>query len=260
LKMAIRALAAAGLPEAQKALVELLDQRQSDVPLARKIITTLGLIPDPTREAQESLERFSQGADDSPIRRSSRLALGMMGQRLSQDQNPEAQKRAQHLEALAFEQLKRAEGLGATTEALAVLGNCGVSRIEDLKPWLTHPDPAIRGQAFFALRFAKPLSTPDYLVAHYPIEASAEVRRQILQAISLRTPDDAWFRALRKLVDQTLPDDDKITLAKSLVGTVRKYRESSLKILAQLLEQTQDAAVRESLAKYQETAKKQVAL
>jgi hypothetical protein len=44
------------------------------------------------------------------------------------------------------------------------------------------------------------------------------------------------------------------------VGTVRKYREPSLKILAQLLEQTQDAAVRESLAKYQETAKKQVAL
>ncbi|HET9238965.1 MAG TPA: hypothetical protein VFO10_17030 [Oligoflexus sp.] len=260
LKMTIRALAASGQPEAQKALVDLLDQRQSDVPLARKIITTLGLLPEPAREAQESLENFSRGPEDSPVRRSSRLALGMMGQRLSQVQNPEAQKRAQHLEALALQNLRQAEGLGATTEALAVLGNCGVSRIEDLDPWLTHPDPAIRGQAFFALRFAKPLNTPDYLVLHYPMEASAEVRRQILQAISLRTPDDAWFQALRKLAAQALPDDDKITLAKSLVGTVRKYRESSLKIIAQLLEQTQDAAVRESLAKYQETAKKQVAL
>jgi hypothetical protein len=260
LKMTIRALAASGQPEAQKALVELLDQRQNDVPLARKIITTLGFLPDPTREAQETLERYSRGPEDSPVRRSSRLALGMMGQRLSQVQNPEAQKRAEHLEALAFQNLRQAEGVGATTDALAVLGNSGVSRIEDLEPWLTHPDPAIRGQAFFALRFAKPLNTPDYLVLHYPMEASAEVRRQILQAISLRTPDDVWFQALRKLAGLPLPDDDKITLAKSLVGTARKYREPSLKILAQLLEQTQDAAVRESLAIYQETAKKRVAL
>ncbi len=260
LKMAIRALAAAGQPEAQNALVELLDQRVSDVPLARKIITTLGLVPEPTPEAQQSLERLSQARDDSAIRRSSRLALGMMGQRLSQDKDPEAQKRAQHLEALAFRNLKDANGLAATSEALAVLGNCGVSRIEDLEPWLTHPDPAIRGQAFFALRFARVESASDYLVRHYPGEASAEVRRQIMQAISLRTPDAAWFQALKKLLSYPLSDEDKITLARSLVGTVRKHRDSSLKILAQLQEQTQDAAVKESLAKYQETARKQVAL
>jgi hypothetical protein len=183
-----------------------------------------------------------------------------MGQRLRQDQSAEAQKRARHLESLALENLKEAQGLAATTEALAVLGNCGVSRIEDLEPWLAHPDPAIRGQAYFALRFAGPFSTPDYLVEHYPAEASAEVRRQILQAMSLRTPDERWFQALNTLVKNPLPDADKITLAKSLVGTVRKHRAAALKILAQLLEQTQDAAVRDSLAKYEETARKQVAL
>lgn len=260
LKMAIRALAAAGQAEAQNALVELLDQRQEDVPLARKIITTLGLVPDPTPKAQESLERLSQAREDSAVRRSSRLALGMMGQRLSQNQDPEAQKRAQQLEFLALENLRQAQGLVAITEALAVIGNCGVSRMEDLEPWLTHPDPAIRGQAFFALRFARAGNAVDYLVDHYRIEASAEVRRQIMQAISLRTPEEAWFQATQKLLMQPLSDEDKITLAKCLVGTVRKYRESSLKMLAQLLEQTQDAAVRESLAKYQETARKQVAL
>jgi hypothetical protein len=260
LKMAIRALAAAGQVEAQNALVDLLDQRQNDVPLARKIITTLGLVPEPTLKAQEFLERLSQGDEDSAVRRNSRLALGMMGQRLSQVQDPVAQKRAQDLEELALKNLRQARGLAATTEALAVLGNCGVSRIADLEPWLTHADPAIRGQAFFALRFAKTKEAPAYLVEHYSLEASGEVQQQIMQAISLRTPDDVWFMAVKKLLTHPLPDDDKITLAKSLVGSVRKYRESSLKILTQLLEQTQDAAVRESLAKYQETARKQVSL
>jgi hypothetical protein len=260
LKMSIRALAAAGQPEAQNALVELLELRQSDATLARKIITTLGLVPAPTLKAQETLVQLSTAPEDSPVRRSSRLALGIMGQRLSQNQDPESQKRAEHLEALALENLRAARGLAATTEALAVIGNCGVSRFEDLQPWLTHPDPAIRGQAWFALRFAKPITTPDYLAEQYAVEASAEVRRQILQAMSLRSPDEAWFQGLRKLLAQPLSDEDRITLAKSLVGTVRRHRETALNILTQLLEQTQDAAVRESLAKYQETARKQIAL
>ncbi|MDQ3231465.1 MAG: hypothetical protein M3Q07_06555 [Pseudobdellovibrionaceae bacterium] len=260
LKMAIRALAAAGQPEAQNALVDLMDQRQADVPLARKIITTLGLVPEPTLKGQQALERLSQSPEDSPVRRSSRLALGMMAQRLSQKQDAEAQTRARHIESLALGHLREAQGLSATTEALAALGNSGLSRLEDLDPWLKHPDPAIRGQAYFALRFAKPVSTPDFLVTHFAAEESAEVRRQIMQAISLRTPDVSWFQAVQKLLTHPLPDEDKITLAKSVMGSVRKHRQASLNILAQLLEKTQDAAVRENLAKYQETAKNQVAL
>jgi hypothetical protein len=81
-----------------------------------------------------------------------------------------------------------------------------------------------------------------------------------MQAISLRSPDEAWFQGLRKLMTRNLPDEDKIILAKSLVGTVRKYRETALNLLTQLLEQTQDAAVRESLARYQDTARRQIAL
>jgi hypothetical protein len=260
LKMGIRALAAAGQAEAQNALVDLLEHRQSDATLARKIITTLGLVPAPTIKAQETLEQLSAAREDSPVRRSSRLALGMMGQRLSQSQDPDSQKRAVHLEALALDNLRAAQSLAATIEALAVLGNCGITRFEDLQPWLTHPDPAIRGQAWFALRFARPLTTADYLVEQYAVEASAEVRRQIMQAISLRSPDEAWFQGLRKLMTRNLPDEDKIILAKSLVGTVRKYRETALNLLTQLLEQTQDAAVRESLARYQDTARRQIAL
>jgi len=259
LKMAIRALAAAGQPEAQDALVDLLDQRQTDVPLARKIITTLGLLPKPTLKAQESLERLSTAPEDSAVRRNSRLALGAMGQRLGQDRDPEMQKRAQHIEALAWENLRNARGLTDTTEALAVIGNCGITRIEDLQPWLKHPDPAIRSQAFFALRFAKPIETPHFLVSSHPAEASIVVRRQIMQALSLRPPDDAWFQAVQNLLKNPLLDEDKIMLAKSLVGAVRKHRRASLNILAQLLEQTEDAAVRENLAKYQETAKNQAA-
>ncbi|WP_141733122.1 hypothetical protein [Oligoflexus tunisiensis] len=258
LKMAIRALAAAGQTEAQNALVDLLNQRHTDAPLARKIVTTLGLVPEPTLEAQKSLELLSQSAEDSAVRRSSRLALGLMGQRLSQKTDPEAQKRAAELEALALRHLQAAQDLADITEALVVVGNCGVSRIEDLNPWLTHPDPAIRSQAFFALRFARPNHAPEFLVRQYPGEASAEVRRQILHALSLRTPDAGWFSAIKGLLNHPLPDDDKITLAKILVGTVRKHRESSLQILAQLLAQTQDAAARETLTKYQETAKRQV--
>jgi hypothetical protein len=260
LKMAIRALASSGRPEAQNALVDLLDSRKSDVPLARKIITTLGLVPEPTAKAQQALQNLSQGPEDTSIRRSSRLALGIMGQRLSQSSDPDAQQRAREIEAQALQNLQKASGLAAITDALAALGNCGLSRIEDLEPWLTHPDPAIRGQAYFALRFARPTATSAYLVSHYQPEASAEVRRQIVQAISLRTPpDEQWFKAVETLLAYSLPDDDKIVLAKTLIGTVRKHREASLKILGQLLDRTQDPAVRESLAKYQEAAKNQAA-
>lgn len=260
LKLGIRALAAAGQPEAQDALVDLLDQRKTDVPLARKIITTLGLVPAPTLKAQAALEALSQANEDSPVRRSSRLALGIMGQRLSQNPDADSQKRAENLEAQALANLRRASGLAQITEALAVLGNCGLTRIEDLDPWLKHADPAIRGPAFFALRFARPEVTPDYLVNQYPGEVAAAVQRQILQALSLRTPDNIWFRAVENLLKNPLPDTEKIVLAKTLAGTVRKHREESLKILGELLLHTDDPVVRETLARYQDTAKSQVAL
>jgi hypothetical protein len=252
-------LAATGQPEAQNALVDLLGQRQNDVPVARKIVSTLGLVPKPTLKAQQSLERFSMATEDSPIRRSSRLALGAMGQRLGQDQDPLMQKRALDIEAMALANLRQAPDHKARTEALAVLGNCGISRLEDLDPWLKHPDPAIRSQAFFALRFAKAIETPHFLVGSYRAEASIMVRRQIMQAMSLRTPDESWFQALRQLLKNPLPDEDKIMLAKSLVGALRKNRSASLDLLEQLLEQTKDPLLRANLAKYQETAQSQAA-
>ncbi len=257
LNMSIRALAAAGHPEAQEALVGLLDQHKSDGPLARKIITTLGLVSEPTRNAQKALEQMSRAAEDDSVRRSSRLALGIMGQRLSQSQDAEASKRAQDIEGLAWENLNQASGLAAITEALAVLGNCGVSRIEDLDRWLKDPDPAVRSQAFFALRFARPPGTPLFLVESYSKDASVEVRRQILHALSLRLPDLPWFGALDVLLAQALPDEDKITIAKALLRSVKTFREESLKVMGDLLQSTQDARIRESLADYQKTAKQQ---
>ncbi len=258
LKLSIRALAGVGHEQAQAMLVDLLDQRKAHIPLARKIVTTLGLLPEPSERSQSSLEALSQDKEDSALRRSSRLALGIMGQRLSQQDNPEAVARADAIETQALETLRKAQGLAAVTEALAVVGNCGLSRIADLQSWLKDPDPAVRGPAFFALRLARPIETSQFLVDHYKTESAAEVKRQMLQALMLRTPDDRWFESIAQLLREPLADADKIALAKTLLATAKTRRRESLQILSLLQQQTQDLALRQTLAKYQEIAQKAV--
>lgn len=260
MKTAIRALAGSGRSEGQNALVVLLQQHDSDEQLGLKIISTLAFVPEPTQKAQEAVEALSRGPVDNPLRSSSHLVLGAMGRQLAASPEPASRERAKTIEKVILDSLRSASGRRAILDALAVVGNFGINRLDDLQPWLNDPDPEIRANAYFALRFGKPENTPEFLAKAFSLESDVHVRRQMLQALALRPANAHWFQATQSLVAGPLTDAEKVALARSLVSNVRQHGETSMRLLQALLDQTQDQALRENLARFQEAARNQLSL
>ncbi|MCX6131910.1 MAG: hypothetical protein NTX25_22990, partial [Proteobacteria bacterium] len=254
LRLSIRALAAAGHPAAQDVLLGLLQERQANIPLARKLLSTLGFIEEPSPAAQKVLEHLSQSAKDPSLQRSSRLALGIMGQHLKQSPQIDSQERADTILDHAMQRLRAAHTETEITDELASIGNAGPKHVAALKPWLGDSNPKIRGQAYFALRFAEPSETSLFLGSSYLTETLPAVRSQIVQALTLRKIDDEWFQAIQNLVSAGPAANDQLAIAKSLMRGMAINRTKTLDIFQKLQEKTQDGELKRALSSFQAVA------
>ena len=260
LNLSIRALAAAGHHPAQQALLQILEERRESIPVARKLIMTIGFLADPSSEAQKALEVLSLTGGDSSLRRGSRLALGVMGQHLKQSPGLEAQQRGQRILAEAQKDLLKAKNPADKAMALAVIGNSGPKNFQDLEPWLRDSDASIRAQAFFALRFADDIETPQFFAASFLIEKDLEVRRQILLALSIRNIDLNWFQALEVLAANSSSADDQIAIARSLMRSYRLQQKESLVVFNLLQTHAVSGQVEQILTNYMAAAQGQTHL
>jgi|GEM_PF-6396673 hypothetical protein len=256
LRLAIKALAAAGHETAQQSLVDLLQYRLEDRILAKRLITQLGLVLHPSPSAQGALESIIDSQKEAQLGRSSHLALGIMGQRLSRQDDESSRERSKRIEERAWALLRKdSQHSDTTRDALAMLGNIGPHDSRGLEVFLESADPEVRAQAYFALRFARDPETPYRLVAYFQKEAAAAAQKQILQALDLRPADALWFDAIKLLISHPLKKDDQLQIASALARNARMYREESLSLLESLETQAQaDESLRRTLARYREQA------
>lgn len=232
LRSAIKALGAAAHPEAQALLVGLLGERRDDVPLVKRVVTTLGLVPVPSPEAERAVEQIMQNGQDPGLRRSAQLALGIMGGNLLREPGQEA--RGQAIEKKALRLLQEAPTDALKQDVLAMLGNLGPANASTLKPYLESENPAVRAHAYFALRRSPDPETPQRLVRAYGAEPALDVRRQILQALYYREADAAWFEGIREILERPLPVDDQLFLARALARHAEKDPRQSTSLLGDL--------------------------
>lgn len=255
LRAAIKALGAAGHPEAQALLLSLMQERSQDVPLMKRLVTTLGLVSLPSPAAERAVSHLMQSSQDPALRRSAQLALGIMGGRLLRQ--PGQEVRGQAIEKKALDALRLAKSDSARQDLLAMLGNLGPTSIGSLAPYLKHENPSVRAQAYFALRRSPDPETPQRLVRAYGEEKALEVRRQILEALYYREADAAWFEGVREILEKALPVDEQLFLARALARHAAKDPRQSASLLADIEAKIpENSAARQQLAELQQIAAK----
>jgi hypothetical protein len=147
-QLAVGALAGSGSPEAQSAMVRLLDRRKGDQTFLDLLVPTMGFAKKPTRELDGALARFASGGESREARSLAHLAIGTSAGR-QQRNDPERARRVvedyQHRLASA-----RPDDLGTY---LSVLGNVGTAEAgQVVSRYLDDENPAVRSQALEALR------------------------------------------------------------------------------------------------------------
>lgn len=251
LRNVIKALTAVGSEEAQSLLVDLLNSHIENSELAKRIATSLGFVKNPSLDSQKALQTLIARGDHPDIRAQALLALGIMGHNLHE--NGEAQ-RAADVEKIAKTFLDQAETPQDTKQALAVLGNSGPSSREVVDRYLTSPDPEIRAQALFALRFCRESDTAEFLARTYATEPADSARKSIVQALVLRPADSGWFAAVDTILKTSITSDEQIQLAQALVRNARKDKRQSLRLLGAMQQKSDDESIKKQLAQYKDQA------
>ncbi len=154
-----------------------------------RILTTLGMVKSPTFETESKMNALSKDKNN-PHALSATLALGIIGGRLREDGRDEARRRHKNLEDELYSRLYLAEqtnDVETLNTLLGALGNLGPNQIDQLKVLLESPDPALRGRAAFALRWSPNPEAASLLQAKAQQEKDRIAKRDIDEAISLRS-------------------------------------------------------------------------
>ncbi|MBC7659444.1 MAG: hypothetical protein H7249_07020 [Chitinophagaceae bacterium] len=251
LRSAIKALTAVGSPESQHVLVDLLQHSRNE--LAMRVASSLGFVQNPTAETEKALISLVRSQDAPELGRRAELALGVVGHTLK---GIGEDARADALEKAAFERLKASGDERQSITSMGMIGNLGPKSKQDLSPYWQSSDPAIRAQAYFALRASPESDMPQFLVDAYIAEPAMSVRRQILEALVLRTPDDQWYSAVDKLSSKKLDEEEQLVLAQTLVKNARVNREESMRLLSTMERKDGSDRYKSTLAQYQNLARK----
>ncbi len=256
LKGAIKAMSAVGSSAAQTALVKLIESRGDDGAVQSRVVTSLGFVATASMETQNVLEQFSEDSQTPELARSARMALGVIGNRQRAD-DP-ASERADAIEDRAWQLLSqgsRAEKL----DALAMLGNIGPRHIDGFEPVFQGNDPILRGQAYYAMRFARDPRTPERLWTAYREENDGGARQRILAGISQRSADQIWLATLERFVGGPLRAEHPRDLARILYGNVQAKPQETLALLARLEVQTSNPSLKKDVASFIQLARARAA-
>jgi hypothetical protein len=215
--------------------------------LAQRLITSLGFVKEPAPESQKALQDILENDRDPLLSKAAGLALGIMGRQLQEDSRSSSQERALQIEQLALSQLRTAKGNEERRKALGVLGNLGPSQWKEVEAYGRDSDPEVRGSAYMALRFVQDPQLSLVLQDAFQRESTAQVRQDILQALSLRRPDALWFQALTTLVERGgVPAESQLQLARAAARHSLSHPEEVKKFLQLSLSKTQDPQAKAS--------------
>ncbi len=202
----LSALSSAGTPQAQAALVTIVeDPRRRDqdrLTAASRLIRTASA-SEPTVNALIGL------LDDPLLSTHATYGLGTISRRLRGAGNTQ---RADAIGERLTERLKAAKGTEPIVRALRGIANSGYPpALTSVRPLLSSEDTTIRGAALEALRNMDDPSIDGVLAEHLGSERSADVRLAALNAFKTRRASDVLARALATAAEHA--DDARVRRA-----------------------------------------------
>jgi HEAT repeat protein len=211
------ALAAAGSPEAQMALVRAITARHQDWPALAILVPELATVEKPTREAEQVLWDLVREATDENIRTTAELALGSMARRLA----PVAPDRAAGIVAWSVQELDKTPGPQATRQLLLVLGNAGaVEAFPKVRPFLADPVPDVRAVAVWALRWMDTPEVDAFIARTLTADGDAGVRLEAARASSFRPLSSVLLMAHARVLET----DTDTEVRREIVSTLAANR------------------------------------
>jgi hypothetical protein len=145
------ALAGAGTPESQSALVRILDKRKDDRYFLDMLVPTMGFAKKPTAELEGALKRLASDGQSTEIRDLAHLAIGVSANRMAKDEPARAKRIVDDYDG----KLKAARPEELSTY-LSVLGNAGTADAGQVVARYVHDEHSeVRAQAVAALRRVK---------------------------------------------------------------------------------------------------------
>lgn len=190
----IAALAAAGTPEAQAALIELFDEQRFDPNTQREIVRGLSFVDAPTADTVSKLQSLM---DDPLLGRQATYGVGTVANHL-RAHDPE---QADELVSYLRDGLEHASDDTERVNYVKALGNAASDdALPQVHSALLSTSPAVRAQALRALRLM-PEGRADELLAHNMLaDQELQVRATAVRAVRHRTPTETVGRALLDLV------------------------------------------------------------
>jgi HEAT repeat protein len=209
------ALASAGNPESQRALVDAARSADGNVASQRVLVASLGMAKSPTGETLDALGRIVKDTTSGEIAGTGRLALGSLA-RTDADIDPARAGALVNGEVDAFH---RAQSSEEKIMALLALGNSGSPLTLGIaREGLADPDPRVRTAAAMALRFVAAPEAEAMLTMLVGSDSDAGVRVQAIHSLSFRTFGSAAAEAVVRASETDRDEQARLAAVKLLAG------------------------------------------
>jgi hypothetical protein len=185
------ALAAAGTPESQEALTEILRDRKASADAREDAAISLSMAEKPTRESLEAL-RATMGDKDPQVASVATLGAGNLARKLSETDADVSDD----VVATLLRRLDAASDTGEIVLVLRALGNAGDERVLPYATrFLASRVEVVRAATCDALTFVKSPAADDLLVRAMLRDDADDVRVSAIRVSGMR-PFDAYAPAL----------------------------------------------------------------
>lgn len=193
----VAALAAVGTPSIQKRLRHILELRQTDWRAYAAVVPAFAFLQQPTDETIEFLSQRSRHADPD-YASTAALALGSIVRTL----HVRGESAGPELLQLYIDKLRDPNTqTDDLSEALAVLGNAGLSETEaDIVSLLRHSEPSVRADAALALRFVAGRPSEQALLELLKNDVDLDVRMTVIDALAHRPVSAVGLAAVQSIV------------------------------------------------------------
>ncbi|WP_394825917.1 HEAT repeat domain-containing protein [Pendulispora albinea] len=198
------ALASAGTPESQAALVSAL--RASDGKRAKEhaLLGAMGFVKKPTAETMKVLDDIVSAKGDDEVRSTARFARASLAGQGADPNTPQARAVVKS-EVAAY---RSATGGEERTTALLALGNTGSQDVLDVaREALADSDPQVRAAGAASLRFVAAGEAEDLLVRVAANDSASAVRAEALRSLGLRILGEPAVQTVAGLAKADLEED-----------------------------------------------------
>lgn len=230
-RLGLRALMGVGSKETQLVLTQLLnDSLVGDKTKAQSVIGAMALVKRPIIESEQRLKDLSKSHEDPMIKKSSTLALGAMGQKLSQGGSSEQDRYRQILGEFTS-QLQNAKSPQQIIDILAALGNIGTEdTLELLLPYIKSENADIASAALFSLRLIPSAASFDLLFAART-RPQSQVRMKAAKALGFHSLGAEEL----KLIGRWLQEDKDLLVRRQLFINLSDYMKKQADLITDLI-------------------------